>query len=291
MTTNLPANLNDVSDEELNAALGISHDNGFDNVTRLKINKDAEDDQEKALPMGTFFIVKKDTPRVYAKEITMRIVTRVFQYQHFDQTVKKMLDQSVLNSDLFGEFPSSSGKVKCGKLSKKQLEGVNVSEAQAKVQKDVKCRMFIFGLVSYKGNTQDGTEVSYVDEPVLWVPGQSGWKIMNDVLESFEKQKRAGIKYPVTIKLKKEKNGAVTYYVPVPSIGSEPVKLTQVDSIAISSAMEYVKSVNNKIMTDYRRAHSKAPHENDNTDSENVKEMGGQVRRKSDPDLDDEIPF
>lgn len=293
MTTNLPANIG-MSDAELNQALGITQEKG-PRVARLKINADAEDENEKPLPLGSFYIDEvidgKDAPRAYAKKVDIRIVTRVFQFQNYDQTARKMVDESVMRTSLFAEYPSKSGKMKCGKLGKKQVEGNTLSPEQTKLRKDVKCRMITFCLVSFTGTTQDGTEVVYKDKPVLWVPSQSAWTIMDDVLKSFEKQKRAAIKYPVALTLKKEKNGNVTYYNPVPAISNEPVVLVEADMEAVQSANEFVKSTNGRVMESYNSViNSRNAAKEDGNTSELVKEVGGEVV-KNNKDMDDEIPF
>lgn len=288
MTDNLPVTI-DLSDEELNRQLGITQESSGPMVARLKINSLAEDENEKPLQMGTFFIDEKDQPKAYAKEISMRVVTRVFQYQHFSQEEKKLLDESVMLPSLFSEFPSVSGRLKCGKLSKKQVEGVTLSPEQAKIQKEVKCRTFVFALVSFKGTTQDGKEIEYKDKPVLWIPSQSAFTIVGDMLESFDKQKRAAIKYPVELKLKKEKNGNVVYYNPVPKITNEPVTLTAIDQEAISSARDFIKSTNERVKAAYASALNKAPNKSDTSVGETVITVGAQVKKGA--DLDDEIPF
>lgn len=294
MSTNLPANLETMTDAELNQALGITQEKG-PRVARLKINAEAEDENEKPLPLGTFYIDEvidgKDAPRAYSKTASIRIVTRVFQFQNYDQEARKMVDESVMRTSLFAEFPSKSGKMKCGKLGKKQVEGNTLSAAQTKLQKDVKCRMITFCLVSFTGTRQDGTEVVYKDKPVLWVPSQSAWTIMDDVLKSFEKQKRAVIKYPVTMTLKKEKNGNVTYYNPVPSISNEAVVLTEADMEAVQTSQAFVKDTNARVMSEYNRViNSRNKVEEDTGTEETVKELGGTVVKKG-TDLDDEIPF
>jgi len=290
MTDNLPATI-DLSDEELNRQLGISQEKSGPSVPRLKINSLAEDENEKPLPMGTFFIDEKDQPRAYSKEVKIRIVTRVYQYQNYSQDDKKMLDESMMLPSLFSEFPSMSGKLKCGKLSKKKVEGVTLSPTQAKIQKDVKCRMFVFCLVSFTGTTVDGKEVTYADKPVLWVPSQSAFVIVGDVMESFDKQKRAAIKYPVSLKLKKEKNGNVVYYNPVPTILNEAVALTQVDVDAINSARDFISGVNKRVKEAYDRSLNKAANDSDVETAETVVSIGANVTKTSSKDLDDEIPF
>jgi len=291
MTENLPVTI-DLSDEELNRQLGITQESSGPIVPRLKINSLAEDENDKPLQMGTFYIDEKDQPRAYAKEVKIRIVTRVFQYQHFSQEEKKMLDESVMLPSLFAEFPSSSGKIRCGKLSKKQAEGVTLSPEQAKIQKEVKCRMFVFCMVSFTGTTVDGQEVVYTDKPVLWVPSQSAFVIVDDVLKSFDKQKRAAIKYPVSLKLKKEKNGNVIYFNPVPTITSEPATLTKIDEEAINSARDFIAETNKRVKANYARSLNKAPNTaTDSADNATVVSVGAKVTKTTDKDLDDEIPF
>lgn len=295
MTNQLPVTLETLSDADLNHQLGISRDKG-PRTPRLKINASADDDNEKPLPLGTFYIDEvvdgKDAPRAYTKEVSIRIVTRVYQFQHFDQEKKKLLDESVMRTSLFAEFPSRSGKMKCGKLSKKQVEGNTLSSEQAKLQKDVKCRQIMFCLVSYKGTTQDGTEIEYKDKPCLWVVSQSAWTTMDEVLQSFEKQKRAALRYPVTLGLKKEKNGNVTYYNPVPKITNDAVTLSQVDVDAVNTSKALIDDVNSKVMEAWNKA-IKGETTADDVRSENLaEEVGAVVVKKSKKDdLDDEIPF
>lgn len=246
-----------MSDEALNQMLGISTSGGNSRV-ELKINKHSEDDQERQIPMGSFYISGGETSEpAYSKSIEFRIISPTYQYERYDSKEEKYLARSIIANNFKAEFISDDGTIRCGKLTKKQAEGQILSEEQKVLQEQVDCKMTLWGLVTFTGKSADGTVVEYKDYPVAWRLSQTGFMEAMTILKAYEKSKKAAVKYPLTVTLRKEKKGDTIYYVPVFVIAAEPSPIPNKVSDALQSMKEYITSINNMVTDSYNAAIAK----------------------------------
>jgi hypothetical protein len=159
---------------------------------------------------------------------------------------------------------------------------------QAKIQKDVKCKMSLWVLVSLKGKTIDGREAEVADVPAVWTLSQSAFMIAQELLEQFAKSKRSPLKYEVTVTLKKEKQGTTIYYVPVFSVGDKSLAIPASVGAVVTSAQTYIKETNEKIRADYDLVI------NGHNTTKRAESIVGKVLKSKHvdtSDLDDELPF
>lgn len=252
--SNAIVNYSEYSDVELNKLLGIDPNiTSGGGTTRLLINALSEDDEGKALTMGSFYLTNlagQEEP-IYAKEVTIRVLMPSYQYRQWDAKEEKIVAQSIMSNSLNAEFISDNGKIRCGKLTKAKAEKGPLTPEQLKLQEEVKCKLSLWVLVSYTGKTQDGREAEVADVPALWTLSQSGFREAATLLEGFTKGKRSPLRYDVKVTLRKEKNGSVIYYIPIFVVDSEAKPLPNNVADLIKNVGEFIKRVNVKITDGY----------------------------------------
>src|SRR4051812_19191689 len=95
MTDNLPALT--MSDEEMMKHTGQGQASK-PSLPRMRINRDATDEQDNNLPVGTFAVSQGDQ-QVFAKTAIFRPFINVFQYSLYDPNLKKTVNRSILFKD------------------------------------------------------------------------------------------------------------------------------------------------------------------------------------------------
>ena len=142
------------------------------------------------------------------------------------------------------EFRSLSGKLACGKLSKKNFLalGDNATKDQQDLQKNVKCKLLVFGLVSGSFTDLDSkAKVEVKDELFVWGVSQSGFMGVDGTITGIERERRAVPLTPIRVYLKKEKMGTVVYHVPMTEV------LTKVEPLVAERDAEYLAKIRNYI--------------------------------------------
>lgn len=288
----------ELSDAALNELLGVSSGMGA-TVTRLKINPHSEDDKERPIPMGSFY-VDGDGDAFYSKTVEFRIISPTYQYQRYDEGTKTFTARSIIGQNFKVEYISDDGTIRCGKLPRKQVEGQVISGEQEKIQKQVDCKLTLWGLVSFTGKSAEGVEKVYKDFPVAWTLSQTGFVEVMALLKEYEKSKKAAIKYPLTVTLRKEKSGQTIYYVPVFTVATDPTPIPGTANDALLSMRDYVKAINEDITEKYRAAIEKRQGVS-KEDEAIVEKVAGVTKEAAntksskattiDNDLNDEIPF
>lgn len=241
---------------EINKAFGFESSNK-PALPTLKVNgADAEDDKPSA-PKGSF--VYDDGERLlHASEVTIRTFTKGLQYRLYHPKDKTKNDVSIIAPSFRAEFRSTSGRIACGKMSKqKYLElGDNVSPMQKELQDNVKCKLLIFGLVSGKFKSVDtGDEVELENELFMWTTSQSSFMVMDRAITGIEKERRAVPCTPIKIKLKKEKTGSVTFFVPLPEVLGDTVSFNaEREMPLLDKIKKYVVDTNRFVESKYNEA-------------------------------------
>lgn len=267
---------------------------GFSNrpkpvIPVLRIN--GEDEEAGTAPKGTF--VYDDGDKVlYANDVEIRAFLKGYQYRIF---TKELKDTSIIALNFQQEFRSMSGKFACGKMNKKkyaQLEkDGSVSLEQKFLQDNVKCKLIVFGVVSgnfHDVDTKDKVEIK--DKLFVWSVAQSAFMSVDGAIVGIEKERRAIPLTPIKITLKKEKNGQVTYFQPIPVVTGETAKLDiKRDSEYLSKIKEFIKDTNEHVNEKFNEA-IKGKTENDNF-SKVTKTVQGKVKVIDPLDLNDEVPF
>lgn len=225
-------------------------------IPTLKINGSDEEEGISA-PKGNF-VWDNGTDILYAPEITIRTFLKTIQYRRYHPTDKAQNDVSIIANSFRAEFRSTSGKIACGKLSKRKYEelGDNVSPVQKELQDEVKCKLILFGLVSGEfTNVETKEKVHLEDELFIWVTSQSSFMLMDKVITGIERERRPVPCTPIKIELKKEKNGQVTFFTPITKVLNKAVKLNgEIDMAHLEKIKAYVSDTNSYVEKKYNDA-------------------------------------
>ena len=254
-------------------------------IPYLKINGSDDEDGTKA-PKGTF--VYDDGDRVlYAPEATIRSFVKAYQYRLYDAKDPGKNDHSIIARSFKEEFRSVSGRIACGKMNKKAYAqlGDNVSSIQKYLQDTVKCKLLVFGLVSGEFTDLDTKKpVVLKDALFVWTVSQSGFMSVDQAITGIEKERRAVALTPISIKLKKEKQGSVTYFAPIPEVlnKSEALEVKR-DEGYLNEIKKFIVSNNEYVNDKYNEALKGAANSNNFAKTAKVVEKDA---------LDfDELPF
>jgi len=244
-----------------NTAVDINRLFGFQekaapSIPYLKVNGTAEDEGIGA-PKGTF-VLDNGSRVLYAETATIRIYVKGLQYRLYHPKDSAKNDMSIIANSFRAEFRSISGRIACGKLPNKQFAelGDNVSPQQKELQDSVKCKLIVFGLVSGKfKDVETGDEVDVTDELFMWVTSQSSYMVMDSTIRGIEKERRPIPCTPIKLKLKKEKSGSVTYFVPMPEVTNDSVKLNaEVDLVHLEKIKKFINETNHYVNEKYNAA-------------------------------------
>jgi hypothetical protein len=111
-------------------------------LPRLAIEQQSENDDGEPLPKGSFR-VRLDNNTVYSKEISVRMFVRYYSYDLWNQQSPEDSIRTVLAPSLSDDFPDTSGGMKCGKLSKQEVEGLSTNSLEHAKQKSIKCTQVV----------------------------------------------------------------------------------------------------------------------------------------------------
>lgn len=271
---------------DINKAFGFESSKMKPDIPVLKIN--GADEEEGTAPKGTF--VYDDGDRVlYANDVVIRAFLKGIQYRRWDSKDKTKNDMSIIATSFRAEFRSTSGKIACGKISSKKFAemGNMVSPAQKELQDSVKCKLVLFGLVSGKFTSVDTKEeVTLHDQLFIWATPQSAFMPLDQTISGIEKERRAIPCTKIKLKLKKEKQGQVTYFVPQAEVLSDVVELSvEHDLPKLAKINKFVSDTNAHVDNKYNEALKAKAIDN------NFTAVGEVLDDKKADFTNDEIPF
>lgn len=281
MNINLPANIENVSDEDVMLATGQDSGQSGLALPSLRINYNDEDEDGNRLPKGSWVINVDGTP-VYAEEVIVRIMFVTHQYGHYDTDAQKQVATSVHFQNWSSEIPDDTGGFRCGKVSKDTLD--TLSAAEQKVQKDIKLSRVCFCLVDIDGADKDGNKVSAENIPAVFYARGTNFMPITDYLKSLTRQKFLMQRVKTKFTTIRKKNGSLIYYEVVPEVSEMVETLSKEDIEIIQDAAEAASSENEKIMKKHYKATGGKPE---------VVEKAKDILEKiisDDDDLNDELP-
>ena len=221
-------------------------------LPRLNINYDTETDDGVALTRGSWKMFL-DGEFLYAKEVFIRPILRTFEWSVYDMEQGTFTCKSVQKPTLAGEFPDTSAGNKCGRLSAKEEELLSDDDPLKVKSRSAVCNQVIYGQVSGAFTKADGTKVDVKDKPFVSYFKRSGFKPIRDFIDSLTRQKKIMQKVMIKLTTSRVKSGAVTYYIPVPTLHSE-VQVSDSDKSLMKDFSETVKAHNENVLIQHREA-------------------------------------
>lgn len=256
MSTELMIPSDNMSFDDYAAQTGFADESNGSLLQRLRVNYDFETDDGKALKPGTWAVFDTETRKdIFSKEVLLRPFFNLFQYAHYDPEENKVINKTVLEHSIMnGEFIDELGTKRCGRVTGVKEE--DMSPEQIKLKQAVKANRIILGTLTMEGADVDGNVVTLADYPCLWRSRGSAWKPVDDALKAYTAKKHLPFQYPMHMTLQREKNGSVTYYVPVivTDFTAKPLPLSDADKEVFKEFAEFVKIENDAV----KKKHNKA---------------------------------
>ena len=219
-------------------------------LPRLAIEQQSENDEGEPLPKGSFRI-RLDSSTVYAKEITVRMFIRYYSYDLWNQQSPEDSIRTVLTPSLSDDFFDTSGGMKCGKLSKQEVEGLSTNSLEHAKQKSIKCTQVVYGIITGAKDATDGSDdkVDLAGTPFIWsARGSAFMPVANYIREVPSNKIIFGQK--VNIATKRNKNGGIVYYVPAFD-KPQPVKIVDEDVETLNTFMQDIEKWNVRVLKQY----------------------------------------
>lgn len=253
---------NPLSAEELMAISGQETRRSF--LPRLSINRQSEDEEGNALPMGSYaFYHDESGGTVYAKEVSFRPFLNRYQYMAYDPEERKYTSRSIVFQNWDQDAIDSTGTLRCGKVPAKNHDTLSAKDAAK--QRDIKCYRMMYGVVSATAEIPStGESVEVVNYPVLWRATGTSWGIIGDAQKLITQRKQPLMSYPWTLTTERAKAGGNIFYKPVirPDF-SEVVALTDADYETLVVFGEMLKEENAAIEEEHVDAKRKLHNSND----------------------------
>ena len=143
MTDNEITTFTEINDGNLEKIAALIGQTGLGKPTniglpRLAIEQMADNDDGDRLPKGEFRVRSGDQ-NIYIKTPVVRLYARYFSYGAYNTENPKDSIQTVMKPSLKEEFPDSKGGLKCGKLTKDEVEALPKNSPKLALQKSIKC--------------------------------------------------------------------------------------------------------------------------------------------------------
>lgn len=211
MTTDLTTIDSNSSFDDIARITGQDDTNGGPLIPRLSINRNYETDDGDRLSPGWFTVA---TPNgvFYASKVIFRPYINAYQYAHYDASAEKYTNRSVIFKSFREEAIDELGGLRCGKISKSNMESVSASVVEA--QKAIKTFRFVYGTVTFIDAVDaKGKPGEVVDFPcVLRVRGTNFMPI-DDVFKLLTKSKKPLFTHDIECSTTKQKKGDTTYWI------------------------------------------------------------------------------
>tara|TARA_R110000824_G_scaffold85162_6_gene211916 strand:+ start:584 stop:1453 length:870 start_codon:yes stop_codon:yes gene_type:complete len=247
---------NPLSIEELMAISGQETKRSF--LPRLSINRQSEDEEGNALPMGSYaFYHDESGCTVYAKEVSFRPFLNRYQYMAYDPDERKYTSRSIVFQNWDQDAIDSTGTLRCGKVPAKNHDTLSAKDAAK--QRDIKCYRMMYGVVSATAENPATKEtVNVVNYPILWRATGTSWGIIGDAQRVVTQRKQPLMSYPWVLTTERAKAGGNIFYKPIirPDF-SKVVALTDADYDTLVVFGEMLKEENAVIEDEYTGAKRK----------------------------------
>lgn len=252
-------NFDELSHEELAKLAGVSKPKGDYGLPKLRINRDFDDEAGNQLQPGTWAVYDpKLETTVYGKSVIFRPFMFKIQYRQYDPKGGESgngawVNQTILFGDWSDEPFDELGTLRCGKPQGRVFK--TLSDDEKARYDDINCYRIVFGLATIKGQTADGTKATAEEVPCVWYARGSNWTPASDLCDTFKKGNRLPWLYEVTMTLKREKNGATTYYVAQTEVDlNKPRQFVPEDAELLKSVAQYVVTYNKEVYTKYKQS-------------------------------------
>lgn len=272
MSNELISDIDNMSNDKLMAMIGQDIESGGSSLSRLSINYDTEDSEGNLIKRGLYKIDSQQHGLVFAEKVSFRPFLNTFQYNKYDEENEDNNYKSVMFTSWSDAKPDTNGTDACGSVPKAQRDDLDPA---SKIEQDkVTCYRNVFGVVSAKGKTSKGQDVTITDEPVLYRVRGVNFLPIGDQLKSLSKRNK--IMYNTVLDFngtEKHTKGSVTYFVAKIKDSNKDVKFSDSDKAILKDFLDYVKQENDYVKQEHAKAKKSEVTAEDVLDDEIMKEI------------------
>ena len=272
MSNEVLADIDNMSNDKVMAMLGQDVESGGSSLSSLSINYDTEDSEGNLIKRGLYKIDSQKHGLVFAEKVSFRPFLNTFQYNKYDEENEDNNYKSVMFTSWSDAKPDTNGTDACGSVPKALREDLDPA---SKIEQDkVTCYRNVFGVVSAKGKTSKGQDVTITEEPVLYRVRGVNFLPIGDQLKSLSKRNK--IMYNTVLDFngtEKHTKGSVTYFTAKIKDANKDVKFSDTDKQILKDFLDYVKQENDYVKAEHDKAKKSETTAEDILDDEIMKEV------------------
>ena len=227
------------------------------NLSRLTINRAAEDDDGNQLSAGVYTVYDSGIEaKVYSikdKAIQFRPFINAYQYMQYDPDNNSYPCSSVVFKSWKEEPIDTNGGVRCGKVIGKDKE--QLTQAEIDAQRNIKCYRLVYGLLSMEGTTATGDATTIDAMPVLFRVTGSNFTPIGEALKSLKGRDSLMQNHLLNLTTKRKKAGSNVYYVSNVSVDNKEIDFTKKDLEHMDMFSALIEEENSRISDKYQNAH------------------------------------
>jgi len=243
--------------EQLLAMSGQMLSGNKDFLASLYINRSPSDKDENDLKVGVYSFVHKDEKigLVQAKKpkkgdpenpVLFRPYYKGFRYVTYDSKSEKTTGRSIIFTDFGQEIIADNGLLKAGAKSDK----LGPTEK-------TRCKILVFGTVSFDGVTAKGEDYKVVDYPVFLQLGGQNFLDYDKVFKEFAKTGKLSFQYDMKVTPNHVKDAIYNAKIEWANLTNEH-PITEEVIKTLENFVEYVELENKRIETKWKRIIDKA---------------------------------
>lgn len=226
-------------------------------LPRMGINRSPDDDDGNEVPMGTYFFMlpNEDNKVFYAKTIKFRPFINTYRYEEWGPKENKWVNRTIYIKNLFNEDAlDEKGGSKCGKVHRSKLD--DLPDGEKARQSNIKCKRYVFGLVSAAGVLQTGDEHTVENLPVVWKSGGINFIPVDEALKSLSKQKKRMIEYNFNLSTKRQKRGSNIFYEAILELDNTPISIGEKELETLKVFSKIINRENEEVHDSWREANN-----------------------------------
>ncbi len=229
---------------------------GGDWLITIKINQDFIEDNDVIRPGWFSYEVHNgnDKTKYYFPTFEFRPFVNAFQYRRFHKEDASKRNRSIIIKSMREEAMDEKGGQRCGKLTRKELNGL-VKEEADRLNKDVNLYRLVMGTFNAVGVAADGTKMTFENAKAQLELRGTNFMPIEDTFKLITRNKTLLYNHHLTVSNIRKKNGAVTFYELVYTVDlNKSVRFEIVDIDVLTYFNDLIKRTNRPIIDKYNAA-------------------------------------
>ena len=247
------ANIDNMSNADIMAAIGQSKGTNLPLLPKLSINREATDDEGNQLPVGVFRTYDTVSEQsVFGKPVKIRPFINAFQWMKYDEEAQAYSNRSIIFTDWDAHQYDIQGTEKCGRVNRKEWD--NLTPDKLVEQKKVRAYRLVYGLLTMKGKTASKDDVTLEDYPVLYRVSGLNYNPIGLAIESLGRQNKIMFRHNISLDTERKKTGSNVFYVAKTSIENAQIDFSAKDNQTMDIFKAVMEKENASVMDSYNEA-------------------------------------